>query len=1108
MKNSKRFLSLLFISLLLVISGGSWFFASTNQAPQPLAKSPKRTIKALPPPTSEMEEEEEEREKGEEREFEGDQNAREKWFFFQRSYPSGTIPVEARRKAWESRPKGQLNAKVDQKWQLIGPAPTDSAVPNNWGVTSGRINAIAVSPLDPQLVLVGASTGGIWRSTDGGEHFVPTSDNQVDLAVGSIAFSKSNPTIVYAGMGDLNGGYLGTGVLRSTDSGQTWTRINNNSLPAPATVAKIEVAPNNPNRVYLAQYSRLSNGTLFSSGFYLSTDGGVNWTKTLPGLPRDLVIDQANSNTLYLAMARVDQSGSSAGLYRSTDGGNTWMNIFPSPYTRGTIDIRVAVTPANPKVIYIYTGGFTSTAFDVRVVKSTDTGITWTNLGAKGIDTAQFGYNVYIFIDPANESNIYIGSRDIFKSTNGGNSWVNLNNNFTLSNIFQPGRSNTHPDQHAFTFSSNDAQTLYVGNDGGISKSTDGGSNFRSLNATLALNQAYGLTLHPTDAKISYIGSQDNGIQMRQGNTSIWKEFFTGDYGNIVLNPQDPTTLFANFVQGNIFRFVDSNIPEAQVADNSTFGESDGNARIAFIAPLSGNGVNSNLYFGTFRLFISKDLGENWAAPSPNKDLTKGITDQGDDVLNAIAVARSDINVIYTGSAQGRAMVTNDEGLTWKDITSGLPNRFISNIFVDPANAATAYLVVSGFGSGHVFKTTNSGNKWVDISGNLPDIPCNDIIVDPSDNTTLYVGTDIGVFRSTIEGKQWEAFNNGLPPVIVNAFASQPTGLVQLATYGRSAYELQNANADNIPPTVTVIAPNGREMAQAGNQFTINWQSTDNTGVIQHDINLSTNGGRTFSTTIVTGLAGNAQQFVWSVPNLATNQARIQVIARDAMGNSGMDISDADFTIIRSNSGDNTPPTVTITAPKPGDILNGNAMATINFSGTDNVAVTSYNIFFAMDGNSFNTTLATGLSGSTTSFNFKVPAINSNVAAIRVEALDAAGNRGTATVSQLNVITDTTQPTVTVTSPKNKDKLVGGKAFNVTFTSQDNVAIVSHDIQISLDGTNFTPLATGLPGNITSAMVTIPNTKTKMAMIRVIAKDAAGNMGSAVSGKFKIKVKK
>src|SRR5262249_42197912 len=144
-----------------------------------------------------------------------DLEGRSDWFTFQRAYPSNTIPADARLRAWRESRRYETDSKfglqASQNWRPVGPSPTFSAF---WGLTSGRVNAVAISPANSSLVLIGSATGGIWRSTDSGETFAPVSDDQVDLAVGYIAFSKSNPSIAYAGMGDTNGGYLGNGVLK------------------------------------------------------------------------------------------------------------------------------------------------------------------------------------------------------------------------------------------------------------------------------------------------------------------------------------------------------------------------------------------------------------------------------------------------------------------------------------------------------------------------------------------------------------------------------------------------------------------------------------------------------------------------------------------------------------------------------------------------------------------------------------------------------------------------------------------------------------------------------------------------------------------------------
>src|SRR5262249_46212054 len=154
---------------------------------------------------------------------------------------------------------------------------------------------------------------------------------------------------------------------------------------------------------------------------------------------------------------------------------------------------------------------------------------------------------------------------------------------------------------------------------------------------------------------------------------------------------------------GTIWRFTNNGTSDrTTVATDSTFKTASGTTeRTAFYAPLTGNSITSQLYFGTQRVWTSTDLGSSWAPTGATPDLTRGLP----DVLSPIGVSRSNPNVIYTGSEQGRVMVSTDGGVTWTDANVGLPNRFIASINVDYNNPATAYLTVSGFGSGHVFKT-------------------------------------------------------------------------------------------------------------------------------------------------------------------------------------------------------------------------------------------------------------------------------------------------------------------------------------------------------------------------------------------------------------------
>ena len=406
-----------------------------------------------------------------ENEFEGDSEKRQQWFIQQRQYPYDRIPENARQAAWEARPAEAQSgdSPTASIWNPVRPNPTTSGFPMAWGVTSGRINAVTVSPANPQIVLVGGATGGVWRSTNGGTSFTPVSDSQIDLAVGSIAFAPSNANIVYAGMGDRASEYLGTGVLKSTDAGQTWTRVSNATLPAPGRIAKVEVDPTNPNRVYVAQTVQLVNGNIFAGGFYLSTDGGVSWTQTLSGSARDLVRDPANAQNLIVAMENVFPGN--PGLYKSTNAGQTWNPLYAAPAGG---NIRVAIAPSNSQSIYVLaTDGTTP-----RLEKTTNGGGTWTNLGSATFNVAasnQYFYNLHLFVHPTNPNIVYVGMKDVYRSTDGGANFTNITGNFSLNNDYTPNQSKAHPDQHHMYISPADPNTMYIANDGGVWKSTDGG---------------------------------------------------------------------------------------------------------------------------------------------------------------------------------------------------------------------------------------------------------------------------------------------------------------------------------------------------------------------------------------------------------------------------------------------------------------------------------------------------------------------------------------------------------------------------------------------------------------------------------------------------------
>lgn len=219
-------------------------------------------------------------------------------------------------------------------------------------------------------------------------------------------------------------------------------------------------------------------------------------------------------------------------------------------------------------------------------------------------------------------------------------------------------------------------------------------------------------------------------------------------------------------------------------------------------------------------------------------------------------------------------------------------------------------------------------------------------------------------------------------------------------------------------------------------------------------------------------------------------------------------LSGITFVVGVPGNNDKVAPTIKINNLTEGQRLSSSSSFTLSFNASDDTGVVSINILLATNGETFNS-LALGLQGTATSFQFVVPNTATTSAVIRIQALDSGGNVGVATSSPFTIETDVINPTVVVTSPKNKDKLKGNSMFTITFTSTDNRGVVSHEFQFSPDnGNNFITFAQGLPGNIQSLTIPLPNMKINQALIKVIARDAAGNAGEGLSGTFKIKPSK
>ncbi len=735
---------------------------------------------------------------------------RAEWFYEQRAYPLGFIPANLRLKALRELDRmaedekrrvrafsGERGVGISSsQWTSIGPRPTNSPPNVIPRLVSGWVSALAADSRNANVAYLGGAEGGVWKTTDGGLNWTPLTDTQPSLSIGSLALDPSNPDILYVGTGALGSGTYGAGILKSLDGGATWT-----NLPGPF------VGPFGPNTFFdggvrilgLAVHPSSSSVLLAAvwrwphseAGIFRSTDAGVKWAKVLSGAAgSQVVFDPTNGSIAYAGVG--DFYGSTLdGFYKSTDAGLTWRpangtgsNALP---TANVGNVVVAIARSNPAVLYVGLNQ-SGTGKPLGFFKSVDGALNWSPVSATCLEDRDIRL---IAVHPSDANVVVFGDVDLHRSLDGGTSCANITSDLTRG----ANSSGIHGDMRSAVFSW-DGSKLYVGDDGGAWSTPDATRalfNWTNLNATLALTQFYpGFSIDPATPNRSFAGSQDNGVQ-RYGGGPAWDHVLSCDGGWTAIDPTTPATVYANCQGIQVFKSASNGDFNGWVPAQNGINTGD---RASFIPPLVMDPSRPpTLYFGTYRIYQTHDGAGSWAAISP--DLTRGSS-----YVTTVAVAPSDSNTVYAGTQDGKVQVTRNAvagtGASWTDRSSGLPNRAVTQITVDPGAPAAAYVTLSGFSGfsgdlkGHVFKTTDGGSRWADISGNLPNIPMNDIVIDPDLPGTLYVATDVGVFSTSNGGATWSSLVSGLPRAVVTALKlHRPSRTLRAGTFGRGMWHLQ-----------------------------------------------------------------------------------------------------------------------------------------------------------------------------------------------------------------------------------------------------------------------------------------------------------------------------
>ncbi|HEY7781447.1 MAG TPA: hypothetical protein VIC85_14660 [Ktedonobacterales bacterium] len=684
----------------------------------------------------------------------------------------------------------------------------------------GRVVAVAGDPSDPQTYYFGSTGGGVWKTTDGGLYWRNVSDGYFGRAsVGGLAVAPSDPTVIYAGMGEatIRGNVShGDGVYKSTDAGQTWSHLG---LAATRNIAKVRVDPRDADVVYVAALGH-AHGSNPERGIFRSRDGGATWDHVLERGPDigacDLALDATNPRILYAAFWRarrvphaLQAGGEGCGLFKSADGGDTWTEITRNHgLPKGAIGkIGVTASAARPGRVWAIVEA--KAADEGGVYRSDNGGETWERMTGDRTLLQRPWYYQHIHADPQDPETVWVLSVRLWRSTDGGR---------TFAKVPIP-----HGDNHDLWIDPRNSRRIIEGNDGGGCVTTDGGASWSSIyNQPTA--ELYHITTDMRTPYRVYGAQQDNttiSVPSRSDLGAItpmeYTEIGGGESGYIAIRPDDPDIIYAGSYQGYLTRLDQrtGHLRDITVWPEFDMGWPASAARErfqwTFPVHLSPHDPNT-LYTTGNRVFRSTDEGGAWEPISP--DLSRADTsrlgDSGGPITldncgteyygTVFAFAESPVQrgVLWAGTDDGLVHISRDSGAAWRNVTPPeLPEwSLVSIIEPSPHDPAVAYVAANRYKlddfQPFLLKTTDYGATWTRITAGLPDdVFARAIREDPERRGLLYAGTEAGVWVSFDDGAHWESLRLNLPVVPVHDLVVKGSDLV-VATHGRSCWILDD----------------------------------------------------------------------------------------------------------------------------------------------------------------------------------------------------------------------------------------------------------------------------------------------------------------------------
>ena len=703
------------------------------------------------------------------------------WMLLERSYPDAVFAAGSYRRAVTDAWRYGItrNERLDQEWEVEGP-----------GNIGGRFNCIAIDKTNASVMYAGAATGGIFKTENGGTSWSPVFDDQPFLSIGSITIDPSDNQVIWAGTGDANISgycYVGDGIYRSDDGGITW---ENKGLGLQYIISKIIVHPTNSNIVYAATmglpFDRDDN-----RGLYKTTDGGTSWEQVLftsddSGVI-DLVMNNDNPGVLYAATFNrirnnneILATGDECAIWKTTDGGISWEQLTVGLPGGPLGRIGLAMYQDASDTLYAVIG---DTDYYVEGVYYTvNGGEQWEAMNTTDLDPAVYsGFGWYfgkIFVNPVNPQQVYLPGVNTYSTSDFGETWDMITPPWWQYIV--------HADSHDIQFMDGDSFVLCT--DGGLYRTDDNGITWMDID-NIPVNQVYHAIADPFEENKFWCGVQDNGTSV--GNDILindWLRVYGGDGFQPWVDPGDPDVLYVETQYGGLAASVNGGVDFFDFT-----GGINPEDRVNWDMPyILSSGDPGRMYCGTDKVYrvTNAPLG-TWVPISG--DLTDGLDENHSSVHTITCLSESQLNFqkLYAGTADANVWRSLNAGTSWTNITSGLPERFVTSIVASPNSENTVYVSHSGYRDNeyipHVHRSDDNGSTWTDISGDLPQVAVNDLCAVEGFENTLFAATDNGVYYTQDGGQSWERLGTNMPmmPVFDVALNIDQTVLVA-STFARS----------------------------------------------------------------------------------------------------------------------------------------------------------------------------------------------------------------------------------------------------------------------------------------------------------------------------------